>query len=254
MSRHLMNVARLSNCLKYVNIGYQLFNKGHYRKFHQNNTNKINDPPRINLCLMKDEHRNEVSSLVIESFFRDEPLNRRLSFDLPKEPAEFTNMAVEKAFQDKCSYVAIDKNQQKVIGVSLNLIESKNNETNILDSSQFKSEKLRYIFKLLEDVHGQIDLFNTFNTDRLLHVLMLSVNGEYRGLNLTRQLIDLSIKQAKAYGIKGAFSETTGYYSSRVMLKMGFQIYNEIIYDKYDQKRLSNLGIHDRCLLIARPL
>ncbi|CAF0975000.1 unnamed protein product [Rotaria sp. Silwood1] len=203
---------------------------------------------------MKDEHRNEVSSMIIESFFRDEPINKRLSFDLPKEPAEFTNMSVEKALQDKCSYVAIDISQQKVIGVSLNVIENMNDEVDIFDSSQFKSEKLRYVFKLLGDVHGQIDLFKIFNTDRLLHLLMVSVDEKYRGLNLTRQMMNLSIEQAKTYGIKGAFAETTGLYSSKAMLKMGFKVYNEIIYAKYDEKRLSNLGVHDRCLLLAKLL
>ncbi|CAF3330634.1 unnamed protein product, partial [Rotaria sp. Silwood2] len=167
---------------------------------------------------MKDVHRNEVSSLIIGSFFRDEPLNKRLSFVLPKDPTEFTNKSVDKALQDKCSYVAIDKNRQKIIGVSLNVIESKSDMASKVNSPQFKSEKLRYILTLLDDLHGQIDLFDSFDTDRLLHILMLSVDENYRGLNLTKKLIDLGIDEAKKYDIKGAFAETTGFYSYRVML------------------------------------
>ncbi|CAF1505421.1 unnamed protein product [Rotaria magnacalcarata] len=253
MSRHLMNIARLSNYRRYIHDGYRLFNKSHCRKFHQDIVNKRSSSPSISLCLMKSDHRDEASSVLNESFFSDEPLSNFLSLHVPNDLTEFTKMSFDKALQDKCSYVAIDNNQQKIIGVLISLIENVNDNTNIIDS-QIKSEKMRYILKLLETLHNQINLFQIFNTDRLLHVLMITVNQQYRGLNLTRQLINLSLEQAKILGIKGAFAEATGIYSTKAMLKMGFQKYDEVIYDKYDPKRLSGLGIHDRCALLAKSL
>ncbi|CAF0786689.1 unnamed protein product [Didymodactylos carnosus] len=212
---------------------------------------KVFPVPQMDLSLMDKEHTDEVFSLISGSFFRDEPLNKCLCFELPDEPVEFTSLAIKTALQDKCSYVAIDTVTQKVVAVILNIIKSKNDETNPWDVSQFKSEKLRYILKVLKCVHGNVDLFQTFDTDHLLHIIVVTIDENYRGLRLTEKLIHSSLERAKQLGIKAAFSEATSLYSSKAFRKLGFQIYNEVIYSKYDETRLSNLGEHDRCVLVA---
>ncbi|CAF1629245.1 unnamed protein product [Rotaria magnacalcarata] len=126
-------------------------------------------------------------------------------------------------------------NQPKLIGVLINVIENVNEEKNVFDGPQSKSGKLRYVMKLLADAHVVVD-------------------ENYRGLNLTGRLMNLSVELAKMHGNRAAFDEATGFYSTKSMLKQGFEVYNELIYVKYDQKRLSNLGIHDRCSLIAKSL
>lgn len=75
------------------------------------------EPPAIELCLMNENHRDQVSDLVVDSFFRDEPLNKCLAFDIPTEPIEFTELILSLALRDQCSFVAIDVQTQKVVGV-----------------------------------------------------------------------------------------------------------------------------------------
>ncbi|CAF0791226.1 unnamed protein product [Didymodactylos carnosus] len=212
---------------------------------------KIFPIPQMDLCLMNEAYSNEVFALISGSFFRDEPLNKCLCFELPDEPIEFTNLAIKIALQDKCSYVAIDTATQKVIAVILSVIESKNDETNLWDGSQFKSEKVRYVLKVLKCVHDNVDLFQTFDTDLLLHIIVVTIDESYRGLRITEKLIHSSLERAKQVGIKAVFSEATSLYSSKAFRKLGFQIYNEVIYSKYDKIRLSNLDEHDRCVLVA---
>jgi ribosomal protein S18 acetylase RimI-like enzyme len=216
------------------------------------------EPPHIDLCVMSNEHREKVLELVTDTFFRDEPLNKCLVFDLPHEPAEFAELVISIALEDQCSFVAIDIQTQKIIGVILNLIKHRLTLNNLdkFDINNFQSEKLRFILGVLQHVHGNIDLFHEMNTDDLLHIVIIAIDARYRGLRLTEKLIHASLERAKIeYHLKAAFSEATSLYSSKAFRKQGFQIYDEIIYIKYDDKRLASLTAeHDRCQLLAKQL
>jgi ribosomal protein S18 acetylase RimI-like enzyme len=219
------------------------------------------EPPQIDLCIMKAEHHDQVFDLVTDTFFRDEPLNKCLAFDIPHEPIEFTQLIVSLALQDQCSFVAVDVHTQKVIGVILNIIKHNLSSPTIddpdkFDINNFQSEKLRYILNVLKHVHRNIDLFHEMKTDCLLHIVIVAIDAHYRGLRLTEKLIHESITHAKnELNLKAAFSEATSLYSSKAFRKQGFQIYDEIIYTKYDDIRLASLaGEHDRCQLLAKAL
>ncbi|CAF0721561.1 unnamed protein product [Rotaria sp. Silwood1] len=219
------------------------------------------EPPQIDLCLLNNEHRKQVFDLVVDTFFRDEPLNKCLAFEIPHEPIEFTELILSLALQDQCSFVAIDVQTQKVIGVILNIIKHNLSSTitdnqDKFDINNFQSEKLRYILNVLKHVHRNINLFKELNTDRLLHTVIVAIDAHYRGLRLTEKLINTSITHAKNdLNLKGAFSEATSLYSSKAFIKQGYQIYDEIIYTKYDDIRLASLaGEHDRCQLLAKTL
>jgi N-acetylglutamate synthase-like GNAT family acetyltransferase len=94
------------------------------------------------------------------------------------------------------------------------------------------------------------------NTDHLLHIVIIAIDTNYRGLRLTEKLIHASLERAKnEFQISGVFSEATSLYSSKAFRKQDFQVYNELIYIKYDNKRLASLaGEHDRCQLLAKKL
>ncbi|UJR22786.1 hypothetical protein I4U23_025818 [Adineta vaga] len=214
------------------------------------------EPPQIDFCVMKNEHREKVFELVLDTFFRDEPLNHCLAFDLPTEPIEFAELVITIALEDQCSFVAIDVQTQKIIGVILNIIKSRSQNSDRFHVNNFQSEKLRFILNILQYAHGTIDLFEQMNTDRLLHIVIIAIDAHYRGLRLTEKLIHASLERAKTeLHLHGAFSEATSLYSAKAFRKQGFQVYNEIIYIKYDAIRLANLaGEHDRCQLLAKQL
>jgi ribosomal protein S18 acetylase RimI-like enzyme len=219
------------------------------------------EPPPIDLCVMNHEHREKVFELVINTFFRDEPLNKCLAFDLPNEAAEFAELVLTIALEDQCSFVVIDKQTQQIIGVILNLIKHRLPLTTIdnqdqFDINKFQSEKLRFILGILKHVHGNIDLFEEMNTNHLLHIVIIAIDAHYRGLRLTEKLIHASLERAKnEFHVQAAFSEATSLYSAKAFRKQGFQVYDEIVYTKYDDIRLASLaGEHDRCQLLAKQL
>lgn len=205
---------------------------------------------------MNEEHRENVFDLVSNTFFRDEPLNRCLAFDIPVESTEFTDAVLSRAMDDQCSFVAIDVQTQKIIGVILNVIKHRDLSNDPFDQKNFQSEKLRFILGVLKHVHRNINLFEQMHAEHLLHVVIIAIDGNYRGLRLTERLVHASLERAKnEFHLQGAFSEATSLYSAKAFRKQGFQKYDEVIYTKYDQIRLASLaGEHDRCQLLAKQL
>jgi ribosomal protein S18 acetylase RimI-like enzyme len=213
------------------------------------------EQPTIDLCVMNETHRTDVFELVTGTFFRDEPLNRCLAFDLSYEPHEFAELIIAHALTDRCSFVAIDIQTQKVIGVILNRIQQRSSSCKI-DSIRFQSEKLRFVVNILKCLHEKIDLFDVLHVERVLHVSIIAIDAYYRGLRLTEKLIRASIERAQVeYQIQVAFAEATSLYSARAFRKQDFRVYEELIYTNYDHVRLASLiGEHDRCQLLAKKL
>ena len=210
---------------------------------------------------MTEEHRADVFQLVIHTFFRDEPLNRCLAFDIPTEPIEFTELVLSAALDDRCSFVAVDVHTQSIVAVILNIIKRRapavdDDEQDQFDRRNFQSEKLRFILGVLKSLHRNVDLFEQMQSDRLLHMVIIAVDPHYRGLRLTEKLIGASLERAKHdCHVRGAFSEATSLYSAKAFRKQGFQVYDEIVYATYDHVRLASLaGEHDRCQLLAKQL
>jgi N-acetylglutamate synthase-like GNAT family acetyltransferase len=192
---------------------------------------------------MCEEDRNKVLSLLLNSFFVDEPLAKYLQLD---KPIDFAIKLINDAINDQCSFVVYDIQTKELIGICLNEIKYENdihliNETN---------EKVNFILHLLNDMHQNINLFHQFKTNSLLHIFIINIDKNYRGYGLSSQLISASIEQAKKMNIKGIYGETTSIYSFNSFQKQGFQIYHQINYSDYDQIRLSNLN--DQCQLLAR--
>ena len=212
------------------------------------------EPPTIDFCLMTVEHEEKVFQLVIDTFFRDEPLNKCLAFNLPDEAEEFARVIISNALRDQCSFVAIDVQTQQIIGVALNVI--KHRQLNQSNQNNFQSEKLRFILGVLQHVHGEIDLFHRFNAEHLLHIAVIAIDPQYRGLRLTEKFIQASLQHAKQHlHVQGVYVEATSLYSAKAFRKQDFQILNETIYLDYDRVRLANLaGEHDRCQLLAKEL
>lgn len=214
--------------------------------------------PEFEIRSMTNDDQEQVSDLIIETFFRDEPLNRCLKFDIPDEPLDFTKTILSSSIRDQYSFVVVDKQRDKIIGVILNEIENRTDseKNNCFNKNQYESEKLNYVFDLLQRVHQNMNLYTLMNTEHLLHITIIAIHSQYRGLRLTEKLIESTIEKAKQNSkIGGIYSEATSSFSSRAFRKQGFQVYGELIYRDFDGIRLSSLvGEHDRCQLLIKEL
>ncbi|CAF0862820.1 unnamed protein product [Rotaria sordida] len=204
---------------------------------------------RFNVHLMCEEDRIPVLTLLTNSFFRDEPLAKYLQLG---EPMDFAKNVINDALKDKCSFVAYDIKTNQLAGVCLNEVKYKN-DTNTINES---NEKLHFILHLLHHMHKNINLFDHFLTDSLLHIFIINVDSNYRGYGLASTLISASTEHAKKLNIGGAYAEATNIYSLNSFKQIGFQTYHQLNYVEYDQVRLANLTDknYDQCQLVARTL
>jgi hypothetical protein len=207
----------------------------------------------IEIVPLLPEHRQGVINLLMSSFFLQEPLNAMLKFDIPHEPLTWVDYIVDGALRDQCSFVAMDTTRlyDNIVGVILNAISNRIHQE---ETFVISSEKLNFIFSLIDKVSDGHDLFELYKTDRLFHCDIINVDESQRGHNLSGQLIEASIDKAHQLDIKGAFVVCSSSFSRKAFERYGFQAVNEILYSEYGNGRLNDMGIHDRCTLLAKQL
>jgi ribosomal protein S18 acetylase RimI-like enzyme len=199
--------------------------------------------------LMREEDRIPALTLLLNSFFRDEPLAKCLEVG---EPIDFAKNVINDALTDQCSFVAYDIQTHQLVGICLNEIKYKDDQHIINESN----EKINFILHLLDQMHKNINLFDHFITNSLLHIFIINVDNNYRGYGLASRLISTSIEHATKFHIGGAYAEATNIYSFNSFKQQGFQVYGQLNYTQYDQVRLASLidKNSDQCQLMARAL
>ena len=207
----------------------------------------------IDIVPLASEHRQPVINLLMSSFFLQEPLNAALQFEIPHEPMSWVDHILDEALRDQCSFVAIDRSRPShdIVGVITNEISQRSQPTG---ESVTASEKLNFILSLIDQVMHGHDLFELLKTDRLLSCDVINIDESQRGQNLSARLVTASLDKARQLGIKGAFVVCSSLFSRKAFLKHGFELVNEILYADCGKDRLKDMGIHDRCSLLARQL
>jgi hypothetical protein len=207
----------------------------------------------IEIVPLLPEHRQPVINLLMSSFFLQEPLNACLKFDIPHEPLTWVDETIDGALRDQCSFVAVDTTtpHTEVVGAILNGVSHR---SHAVDPTACPSEKLSFIFSLIDKVSQGHDLFELYQTDRLFHCDIINVDEKQRGHNLSVRLITTSLDKARQMGIKGGFVVCSSLFSRKAFMRQGFEVINEILYSEHGNGRLTDMGVHDRCTLLARKL
>jgi hypothetical protein len=207
----------------------------------------------IEIVPLAPEHRQPAINLIMGSFFIQEPLNAMLKFEIPHEPLSWVDHIIDGALRDQCSFAAIDTAtpHKDLVGVILNGISDRAQKE---ETFVIPSEKLTFIFSLIDKVSKGHDLFELYKTDRLYHCDIINIDEKQRGHNLSARLINSSLEQAQKLGIKGAFVVCTSLFSRKAFIHHGFQPINEVLYATLGDQRLTDMGVHDRCTLLGKQL
>ncbi|CAF1105881.1 unnamed protein product [Adineta ricciae] len=203
----------------------------------------------FDIHLMTEDDYDQVLSLLLNSFFQDEPITRCIQLT---DTLDFAKSIIQGCLKDKCSFVACHPQTKQIAAVCLNeIIYKNNNEENI----QW-GEKIRFIFEILSAVHKKRSIFEEFSADKLLHIYIISVDQSARGHGLASKLIGKSIEYGKELQMIGAYAEATNLISLKSFKQQKFDVFDELIYVNYNPQRLAGLKgeIYDRCYLVARKL
>lgn len=91
----------------------------------------------------------------------------------------------------------------QIIGVALNGIQNQGDikvEKEKLE--QAKDQKYQKIFTFLYGINQDLDLFSKYRVDRIFECRILSVDQNYRGQGLGKQLLQKSLEIAQEAGFK----------------------------------------------------
>lgn len=136
--------------------------------------------------------------------------------------------------------------------MALNLIKNRDDPDT---SDPFRSLTIQFIYRMLSRLQQKQTVFDYLQVDRVFYTAVISVDPDYRGQRLSEKLLEKSLDYAEEkFHIRAAYTETTSQYSLKAFLKMGYRMINEMMYVDYDKEKLSNMGVHDRCSLVARKL
>ncbi|KAG6461227.1 hypothetical protein O3G_MSEX012503 [Manduca sexta] len=161
----------------------------------------------------------EMSEAVLQhlrdSFFADEPLNKAVSLCERGQ----SHAALERL----CAATMAD-------GLSLAAMEGDTSTEKIQQSSD---EKYNKIFTILYTVSRDLDLFNTYQVDRILECRIISVSEEARGRGLAKELMKRSVDLAKEKGFKLFKVDATGAFSQRICRSLGLEELRKVRYSEY---------------------
>ena len=152
----------------------------------------------------------------------------------------------------------------RLAAVRLNKIEHrddpKEEEASAEDGQSPREELL--IFSLLGSLNEGINLFDYYNTDKMLHLAMVAVSSDYGRLGLAGELYKLSIEIAKSVGAGAIFTEAVSEFAQAAARKFGLQNLKEIVYEEFELQdgsrpyatSIEGLGVHRTAKLMARSL
>lgn len=77
----------------------------------------------------------------------------------------------------------------KIAGVALNGILLRGDiEEALINVNQLKDERTKKIFRFLYEHNLKLNLFNRFNVDKIFEIRILSVDSNFRGQGLAKEL------------------------------------------------------------------
>lgn len=87
--------------------------------------------------------------------------------------------------------------------------------------------------KIYYDIRKNIDIFEILHSDKYLHEWGLCVIPEFRGLDVGYNILLSLEKICRTFGIDGSMIMFTCIQSQTLATRVGFKLYNEIVYDEY---------------------
>ena len=153
----------------------------------------------------------------------------------------------------------------RLAGVRLNKIEHRSEPKKKSWAAEKKEQTQTdkfIIFSLLASLNEGINLFDCYNTDKILHLERVAVSRDFSRLGLASELYKLSIEIAKSVGAGAIVTEAVSEFAQAAARKFGLQTWKEIVYEEFELQdgsrpyatSIEELGVHRTAKLMARSL
>lgn len=148
---------------------------------------------------MTSEHLEEALDVMRKSFFIDEKVCIGVEMSKSKAAQKELEDLCMVAAKDGLSYVAIDKSNFKVVGVTFNKMQVDTKETTYFQqfAAACKEPSSKALVNFMDQVDVECNLFELCKVDCILELMFLAVLPEYRKQQIGNTLTNLTIEAAK---------------------------------------------------------
>lgn len=173
---------------------------------------------------------NEVYALMMTAFLPDEPMNRAVGLSV-RDSHELFCEFIDDALRDGISFVAINS-KKRIVGFRLNEIMQRDSMAHPPIPIQYP-QRMMFLVNLLGELSsGFFDLVPE-SMKKVLKLLVIAVDRDFRGAGVARKLMDATIKLAREENFDAILTTATAIRTQTLFTHMGFETLRVIQYDGY---------------------
>ncbi|KAF5289848.1 hypothetical protein FQR65_LT10664 [Abscondita terminalis] len=166
--------------------------------------------------------------------FPDEPLNVSVGLCKHGQACEPFEHHALMTLKDGLSVMAVDVKTGEIAGVALNGISHRGEvEEDLKEVDASDNKEYRLIFGLLHNVNHELNLFETYNVDKIFELRFLSVDSRYRGRGIANELFVRSEIIAEEYGLKIIKVDATSMFTQKICEKFGLTTAKSVVYKEF---------------------
>jgi predicted N-acetyltransferase YhbS len=211
---------------------------------------------KLNYSLIPPERADEVAELLLNSFFREEPLGIALGLPL-SQVSRWLPAYVADTIKQNVSFMAVDPETDKIVGVSVNVIKSKDaNNLSMMDYLDSSLEPIMcQIARFLGHLNKEVGTPN--NAEKIMMILFLNVESHYGGRGIAQELTKKSEDYAVSIGVNSFQVDTTSEFSYKVYKKLGYETLQEEKFSDFEDEGVKvmenvDMGVHQHARVLYK--
>ena len=169
----------------------------------------------------------ETFEFMANHFTPDDPIDRAFGITWNKD---YEKQTLED-LKNNISICVISKDTDEIMGVRITGIMKKADPPQ--DLSNIENEPYRNMMTFLTHKDKEVNIFERYKVDEVIHFSSLGVNKKYRCKGIGGRLIAVSVAMSRELGFKVIKGECTSNFSQRIYEKQGFDIVLEMPYASY---------------------
>ncbi|XP_066145873.1 arylalkylamine N-acetyltransferase 1-like isoform X2 [Euwallacea fornicatus] len=174
--------------------------------------------------------KEDILNFLRTFFFKDEPLNKYLDLINEDNPrcVDLEKFAL-KELSNGINLKAVHNGN--IIGICLNAVLKRDYLQNSEDQQKITDEKFSKIVRMLDKVGLESNVFQRFpDCDKAVTVKILSVDGNYRGQGIAKELLNKTREIAKELGAGFVTVDCSSHFTALALKKLGFELHYTLKY------------------------
>uniref|UniRef100_A0A1A9WWY6 aralkylamine N-acetyltransferase n=1 Tax=Glossina brevipalpis TaxID=37001 RepID=A0A1A9WWY6_9MUSC len=188
---------------------------------------------KLQYRLVPEDCYNAVMKHLRQNYFVEEPISKSVRlYKCGSTHKEIEKLCLQ-VLRNNLSIMALNE-KDELAGVVLNSPLTRDDFKKAkweLESN--RDETFKKILNFFYKFNTKTDMFNYFKVNKIFNANVVSVDGNFRGKGVSKNLLKYSEQLAKEQGFKVMKAEATGIFSQKIFKTAGFKLFHEQFYNRY---------------------